>query len=96
MSSQVNSGSVAPNIEAPADVMMTGLAPIARHAPSTARFRPGSEPVMPTATRSPSRTPACSIICATAAAKLGCAARLLADCAPRSVVISVNCGPITP
>jgi hypothetical protein len=87
---------VAPNIEEPAEVTMSGSAPIARQAESTARFKPGSEPVMPTATRSPSRTPARSIIWVTAAAKLGWAARLFEAWAPRSVVSSVNSGPTTP
>ena len=74
MSSQVISGSVAPNMDDPAEVMITGSAPTATQAASAARFMPGSEPVMPIATRSPGRTPPWSIIWVTAAAKFGWAA----------------------
>src|SRR5512134_3882382 len=53
MSSQVSSGSVAPNIEEPSDVVITGSASSARQAASTARFSPGSEPVMQIAASDP-------------------------------------------
>src|SRR5258706_391107 len=49
--------------------MMIGSAPIARQAASAAMLSPGSDPVMPIATRSPDRTFASSIICVTAAAR---------------------------
>ena len=71
MSSQVNSGSVAPQVEAPTEEVMTGCAPTASIAASTAMFSAGNEPDKLTATRLPGPAPACFSQPTATAAKSG-------------------------
>ena len=58
MSSQVKRGSLAPWLEAPTELTITGLSSMACRAQSTATFRAGKDPENPTAAQSPGFAPA--------------------------------------
>ena len=57
MSIQVKSDSVAPHIDAPIELIITGYTFIALQADNNAIFAPGIEPVIPTAIVSPTLIP---------------------------------------
>jgi len=89
MSSQVSSGRLAPYMEAPTELMITGLSFIAKTADRTAMFRAGKEPEKLTATASPARTPASSSIPTTTAANCALVDVLLDASDPVVVVRSL-------